>query len=435
MAMIVDEVLKTQKTKLLETKFGNVRKGLRMSLVAFLKDNPGYEKLIDSFTGIDPADKKTESKKNFLDDLTEISKLMDDTFNKLGGAEEGALAHKLVTVSAIYMERVGIACAESKINNFPQHKEKFAMYVSEDQEVKAIVPRTTIKTIKNYLDKWFLLIQQYSVNAKAKIIYTKLSDFRDKLHHFEYVLGKSINQLQKDYIKEIAPFMKYTKAALLKMRKLFEAIDASSFGKMISALTDVAMENGTRVYVKYNAVITIVAGNVHKGSVIPVQTIVDKYDNFMFPIRQTIAELDTKAGGSRTKDPSKAFWDIASQITSFRDGMHSVIDEFSKGISPSDEDFKFFTHTVQAVLIPYMNQSKGEVNNSFIVGVKNLDTFFWKIVTRSIENGQEDGEKMDEILGLAVRISQKDVDAFKAEGGAAESDAEVPEELENSDTE
>ncbi len=106
------------------------------------------------------------------------------------------------------------------------------------------------------------------------------------------------------------------------------------------------------------------------------QTIVDKYDNFMFPIRQTVAELDTKMGGSRQKDPVKAFWDIASQITSFRDGMHSVIDEFSKGISPSDEDFKFFTHTVQAVLIPYMNQTKGEVNDTFIVGVKNLDTFF-----------------------------------------------------------
>ncbi len=63
----------------------------------------------------------------------------------------------------------------------------------------------------------------------------------------------------------------------------------------------------------------------------------------MFPIRQTVAELDTKLGGSRAKDPSKAFWDIASQITSFRDGMHSVIDEFSKGISPSDEDFKYNT--------------------------------------------------------------------------------------------
>lgn len=76
---------------------------------------------------------------------------------------------------------------------------------------------------------------------------------------------------------------------------------------MIKALADVAMENGTRVYVKYNAVLTVVTGNVRKGSVIPVQTIVDKYDNVMFPIRQTVAELDTKLGGNRPKDPAKAF--------------------------------------------------------------------------------------------------------------------------------
>ena len=313
------------------------------------------------------------------------------------------------------MERIGQTCLESKTNYFPMHKEKFAMYVSEDQEAKSIVPRTTLKTIKNYLDKWFFLMQQYSVNAKAKIIYIKLNDFRDKLHHFEYIMGKSINKLQREYVKEIIPFMKDTKLALLRMRKFFEAIDASAFGKMIKALADVAMENGTRVYVKYNAVLTVVTGNVRKGSVIPVQTIVDKYDNVMFPIRQTVAELDTKLGGNRPKDPAKAFWDIASQITSFRDGMHSVIDEFSKGISPSDEEFKFFTHTAQAVLIPYMNQTKGEVNDSFINGVKNLDTFFWKIMTKAIENAQENGEKMDEIVGLAVRVTQKELDKFLSE--------------------
>ncbi len=291
MAMIADEVLKAEKCKELETKYGNVRKGLRMSLVAFLKDNPNYEKLIDGFTGIDPADKKTESKRNFLDDLGDISKLMDDAFNKLGDAEEGALAHKLTTVSAIYMERIGQTCLESKTNYFPMHKEKFAMYVSEDQEAKSIVPRTTLKTIKNYLDKWFFLMQQYSVNAKAKIIYIKLNDFRDKLHHFEYIMGKSINKLQREYVKEIIPFMKDTKLALLRMRKFFEAIDASAFGKMIKALADVAMENGTRVYVKYNAVLTVVTGNVRKGSVIPVQTIVDKYDNVMFPIDRLLQSL------------------------------------------------------------------------------------------------------------------------------------------------
>ena len=364
---------------------------------------------------MDPKDKKTEGRKNFLDALVEISKLMDDAFNKLGNSEGAELAQKITTISTIYIERIGQTCVESKKEYFPQHKEKFVMNVSEEQEAKSVIPRTTLKTIKNYLDKWYYLMQQYSVNAKAKIIYSKLSEVRERLLHFEYILGKSINKLQREYVREIGPFMRETKIAVLRMRKFFEAIDSSSFGKMIKALTDVAVEQGTRSYVKYNAVVTVVRGGLRQGSTIPVQTIVDKYDNFMFPIRQTIAELDTKFGGNRAKDPSKAFWDIASQITSFREGMHTVIDEFSKGISPNDEDFKFFTHTVQAVLIPYMNQSKGEVNDSFIVGVKNLDNFFWKIITKAIENGQDDGILMDEILGLTVKLSQEDIDRLSNE--------------------
>ena len=59
-----------------------------------------------------------------------------------------------------------------------------------------------------------------------------------------------------------------------------------------------------------------------------------------------------------------------------------------------------------------MTQSKGEVNDSFIVGVKNLDTFFWKIVVKSIERSQKDGEVMEEILGLSVRITQKELEQF-----------------------
>lgn len=415
MAMIADEILRAQKSRELETKFSSVRKGLRMALVSFLKDNPSYEKLIDSFAGLEGLEGGEGSARNFLDELLDISKLMDETFDKLGGAEDGALAHKLTTVSAIYMERVGQGCLECKINNFPLHKEKFSVYLSEEQEVKGIVPRTTLKTIKSFLDRWFFVMQQYSVNARAKLVYMKLSLFRDRLHNFEYVLGKNINKVKKEYIKEIIPFTKDTKLALLRMRKLFEAVDASPFGKMIKALSDVAMESGTRVYVKYNSVITVVINSIYKGSVIPIQTIVDKYDAVMFPVRQILAELETELGGSRLKDPAKAFWDVSSQITSFRDGMHDVINEFSKGISPSDEDFKFFVYTVQTVLIPYMNQSRGEVNDTFIIGIRNLDTYFWKIVTKAIENSQEGGEHMDEILGLTVNITKKDLDNFIAE--------------------
>ena len=184
-----------------------------------------------------------------------------------------------------------------------------------------------------------------------------------------------------------------------------------------------------KVYVKNDELVVEEVYNKDMGLILK-SYFVDKYDNFMFPIRQTVAELDTKLGGSRQKDPAKAFWDIASQITSFRDGMHSVIDEFSKGISPSDEDFKFFTHTVQAVLIPYMNQTKGEVNDTFIIGVRNLDTFFWKIMTKAIENSQEKGEKMDEIVGLAVRVTQKELDNFLSENKEL-ADENLADEIEN----
>lgn len=430
MAMIADEILKAQKSRELETKFSNVRKGLRMSLVSFLKDNPSYEKLIDSFAGMDSTVSSGEVSRNFLDDLHDVADLMDETFNKTGSAEDGALAHKLATVSAIYMERIGQTCVESRINYFPLHKEKFSVYMSEEQEVKSLVPRTALKSIKMFLDKWFFVMQQYSVNAHAKILYTKLSYFRDKLHNFEYVMGKTVNKVKNEYAREIIPFTKDTKLALLRMRKLFEAIDASAFGKMINALWDVAMESGTRVYVKYNTIITVVINSIYKGSVIPIQTIVDKYDSIMFPVRQILAELETQFGGVKTKDHSKGFWDVSSQIAVFRDGMHSVINEFSKGISPSDEDFKFFVYTVQTVLIPYMNQSRGEVNDTFIIGIKNLDTYFWKIVTKAIENGQPDGERMDEILGLSVKVTQKDLDNFIAEHkNDAGSDSVIDDEL------
>ncbi len=66
MAMIADEVLKAEKCKELETKYGNVRKGLRMSLVAFLKDNPNYEKLIDGLLVLTQLIKKQNQSVIFL---------------------------------------------------------------------------------------------------------------------------------------------------------------------------------------------------------------------------------------------------------------------------------------------------------------------------------------------------------------------------------
>ena len=36
-------------------------------------------------------------------------------------------------------------------------------------------------------------------------------------------------------------------------------------------------------------------------------------------------------------------------------------------------------------------------------------------MTKAIENAQENGEKMDEIVGLAVRVTQKELDKFLSE--------------------
>ncbi len=77
-----------------------------------------------------------------------------------------------------------------------------------------------------------------------------------------------------------------------------------------------------------------------------------------------------------------------------------------------------------------MNQTKGEVNDSFINGVKNLDTFFWKIMTKAIENSQEKGEKMDEIVGLAVRVTQKELENFLSENKEL-ADDNLTDEIEN----
>ena len=81
-----------------------------------------------------------------------------------------------------------------------------------------------------------------------------------------------------------------------------------------------------------------------------------------------------------------------------------------------------------------MNQTKGEVNDTFINGVKTLDTFFWKIMTKAIENSQENGEKMDEIVGLAVRVTQKELDNFLADNKELAADS-LAEDIENASPE
>lgn len=427
MSMSFEELVKCDKDRELEKKYKNVRTALKLSLTKYISDSPSLERAVDKFSGCDITDKSSDSsKKSFIDDLLEISKFMEDAFNKIGDAKEGALAHRLASVSAIYMDRISHACYESKLNRFPMHKEKFAVNVTEEQEAKSVVPKMVLRSVKVFIDKYYFLLRQCSVNPKAKILFTKISDFRDQLHHFEWSIGHYINKLEGEYAKEIAPFYKDTKLALLRLRKLCEAIEAGPFGVFIKGFRDTALEMGVRAYIRYNPNITVANGNARKGAVIPIGSIIEKYDYFMAPIRQAVAGYDKAKRAMQQRSPlsenHKMFWDISSQITEFREGMHKIINEFSVGISNSNDDFKYFIYTVQNVLIPYMNQTKGEVNDSFVVGVNNLDVFFWKVMIMSIELGQEGGENMEEILGLTIRIKQSDIDkkAASAAEGAEE---------------
>lgn len=414
MGMSFEELVKVDKDRELEKKYKNVRTALKLGLSKYINESSTLERSFKGFTGADPDKKLPSPKKNFVDDLLDIAQFMEDAFNKMGDAKEGALAHKLASVSAIYMDRISHACYEAKLNRFPMHKEKFSVNVTEEQEAKSVVPKMVIRSIKVFIDRYYYLLRQCSVNPKAKALYTKISDFRDKLCHFEWSMGHYVTKLEGEYAKEIAPFFKDTKMALLRLRKLCEAIDASTFGTFIKGLKDTALEMGVRSYIKYNPVVSVLHGGVRKGAIIPIGNILEKYDIYMEPIHQAVADYDKTKRAMQMRSPLsdnyKMFWDISGQIVEFRDGMHGVIDEFSKGISNSNENFKYFIYTVQNVLIPFMNQAKGEVNDSFVVGVDNLDAFFWKVMILAIECGQENQESIEEILGLTVKVKQSDID-------------------------
>lgn len=411
MNMIAEELLRTEKYKELENRFSNIRKGLKISLNNVLKENLDYAKMIEKYAAVD-VNPLLNSGRSFFDELGEIAKLMKQAFD-VGDVEEGALAHKLARNSVIYIERIGQASVECKNNHFAFQKEKFNMNVSEEQEVKSLIPRNTFRNIKNYITKWTYLFSQYSVNAKARVIYQKLVNFRDTLLEFEYNYGKNLSLVSKDYLKEVLPFIKEAKLALLRLRKLCEAIEASQFGSITKLLYSTVIEEGTRVFVNLNEFIYVrrVAGG--EEIQVPLQGIVEKYDNVMFPIRQTLAELDAKVHTQRNKDEIGLFWNVSSNVLSFKTKMQKVIDKFSFSISPNDEDVKFFTFTVQSIIIPYMSQMSGKVNDTFINSIKNLDTFFWRIIVRAIERSLDNKIDMDQLLGLSVKITKRELDAFK----------------------
>ena len=410
MNMIAEELLRTEKYKGLETRYSPLRKGVKISLNNCLKENLDYSNMIEKYATTD-SNPLLNSSRSFFDELAVIAKFMKSTFD-LENLEDSALAHKISTHSIIYVERIGQESLECKNNHFAFQKEKFNMNVSEEQEVKSLIPRNTFKNIKNYITRWTYLFSQFTVNAKAKIVYQKLVSFRDVLLEFEYNYGKNLSRVSKDYLKVILPFIKESKLALLRLRKLFEAIDASHFGVVYKLLYSAVIEEGTRVFVNLNEYITVRRSSGGEEIQVPLQSIVEKYDSVMFPIRQTLAELDAKMHTRRHKDEIGLFWNVSSNVMNFKNKMQKVIEKFSYSISPSDEDVKFFTFTVQSIIIPYMSQMSGKVNETFVNSIKNLDTFFWRIIVRAIERSLDDKIDMDQLLGLNIKITKKELDDF-----------------------
>lgn len=437
-----EEFTKDFKDKDLEARFKNVRNGLKLALSKYMlePESKDIEKVIESFTGLDKTAPKRE--KAFIDDLLSIGAIMDNVFKDMYGLEELALVQKLTTLGTVYMDKVSEECFRKKLDNFPRYKEKFETGMSEEQEAKSVVPKMIFYSIKLYLDRYYLLFRMYSVNVKAKGLFIKLNKFRDSLINFEYNIAYYLSKVPNDHIKDTVPFKRAMKIAIMRLRKFFEALEASNFGKLVRALYGVGIENGIRIYIKYNPDILVKKPGLGLTGMVSLSGILDNYETCMYPIKRMIVDDDSSnllEGPRKFKrhlpqsnnNDTKAFWDVADKIKAFRDGMYKVIDDMGVGIVSGDGDYKFFIQTVQTTILPYVSQSRGEGNATFNIAAKNLDSFFWKLIIKIIENAQENGETVDEILGFSIKVSDKEIKAaMQILNEGKEKIAEIPEDAE-----
>lgn len=424
MLMTREEYAKDLKDKELDVKFKTVRNAHKLLLSKFMLDaeNQDYEKLIESFIGLDPSSAH-KKKKSFLDDLLEIGIVMDEVFADITTKEELQIVQALKSTGLVYMDKMAAACLAAKTEHFPRFKEKFDMGLSEEQEAKTVVPKAIFYSVKLYLDKYYLLFRLFSVNVKARAVFVKLGRFRQSLIAFEYNIAYYLSVFKKDYIKEVILFKQEMKITLMRLRKLFEAIDDSSFGKLVKMLYTISIENGVKTYIKYNPEVVIDKPLIGLVAKISLADVLGNYERNMFPVRQVVAENNAVFQSKLSKEVAqKAFWDFVDKIHSFRDGMYKVSEDIGNGVLSSDSDYKYFIQIIQSLILPYVSQSKGEVNDTFFIGVKNLDIFFWKLIVKMIENAQEKSESMDEILGLVIKVSEKEIkEAYEALKASKES--------------
>ena len=451
MLMMLEEIVKLEKDKDLEEKYKKVRQSLRLYIARYVAEysNGVLEKYIASLTKKDEIDeeevstvsvvdlnnpnvfiqrehvarakKQMSTDQVILEELERIGNAMDSLFVDFEKLEGGALATKISKEGIIKMGAFGELLLDSKMKCFPRYIERFSYSASEEQEIKAVIPRSTFKTIKLIIDKYYYMFRLISINPVTRDVFQKLSTFREKLHNFEYLLFNYIRKLrsgEQDFSKIIGNYTRELKFLLLHYKKFFEAMNESQFGKLVNTLLDTSQEAGMRMFIKHNDTVTVVSAVTRTEVVMRISLVLESFDAAINPMQEILAPLDfSKRKQINNVDGElerqRAFWKVSILMPLFKEKMNVVINEFLKIVPQSHDDFKYLLHSVQALILPYMNQQNGEINESFTAGLKNINTLFWKLSMKIIEHSLPKGFLLSDLLGFQVRVSEEDIAFYK----------------------
>ena len=451
MLMMLEEIVKLEKDKDLEEKYKKVRQSLRLYIARYVAEysNGVLEKYIASFVKKEEIDeeeqtanvsvvdlnnpnvfvhkhvaatkKQKSSEQVILEELERVGNAMDKVFLDFDKLEGGMLATRISKEGIINMGAFAELLMDSKMKCFPRYIERFSYSVSEEQEIKAVIPRSTFKTIKLIIDKYYFMFRLISINPSTRDVFQKISTFREKLHNFEYLLFNYIRKLrsgEQDFSKIIGNYTRELKFLLLHYKKFFEAMNESQFGKLVNTLLDTSQEAGMRMFIKHNDSITVVSAVTRTEVVMKILLVLENFDGAMNPMQEILAPLDfSKRKQVNDVDGElerqRAFWKVSILMPSFKEKMNIVINEFLKIVPQSHDDFKYLLHSVQALILPYMNQQNGEINESFTAGLKNINTLFWKLTMKIIEHSLPKGFLLSDLLGFQVRVSEEDIAFYK----------------------
>jgi len=449
MPIMIEEIIKINKDKVLEQQYKDVRQALKLNLFKYIAEERGgiLEKSIETFVGKLNKEEDTgqnnkigydigsatnlggrkiytlPSRKNsdmaILDQLLKISDDMSTIFDGFEKLEGGRLRHKIGTVGIVNISNFIDSIKNAKLNCFPRHVEPISYGLSEEQEIKAIIPRSTFKTIKLMVDKYYYLFRLISMNQFAGIAFQKLGVFRDNLHLFEYSIFYYLNKLKDTESNNSATIGSYTreiKAMLLHYKKFIEAMYESDFSKLVNTLTDLSQEAGMRIFIQYNAKVDSLSGITRVKEEVNLAYSLMQFDETVKPILRLVETLDFSRSNKIFNSIGKkqeVFWAISAMIEDFKHNVNCIINEFLKIIPQTNADFKYFIHTIQSFILPYISQQKGEVSETFVAGIKNINVFYWKLMLRIIERSFEEEFQFSDLLGLQVHVLNEDVIKYK----------------------